>query len=266
VALRVGTFNLLHGLSLADGRADARTLTNAVRTLEADVLGLQEVDRGQPRSGLVDQTALVAEALGAKEWRFVPALHGTPGPERAWTAAADGDGDEGDGPSYGIGLVSRLPVRSWHVRRFPPAPLGAPLLVPGSRGLVHVPDEPRCALAAVLDGPAGPFTVVTAHLSFVPGWNLGQLRRVTRWATGLPAPRLLVGDLNVPGRVPARVTGWTRLARVPTYPSYRPRVQFDHALGHGLDGTRVEAMSSHAVGVSDHCALTVDLAMGDHPG
>ena len=47
--------------------------------IDADVIGLQEVDRFQPRSGGVDQTAVVADALGAEHWRFVPALHGTPG-------------------------------------------------------------------------------------------------------------------------------------------------------------------------------------------
>ena len=77
--MRVATFNLLHGQSLADGSVDQSALRAAAETLDGDVVGLQEVDRGQPRSQLVDQTAAVADALGASWWRFVPTLRGTPG-------------------------------------------------------------------------------------------------------------------------------------------------------------------------------------------
>ena len=167
----------------------------------------------QERSSLLDQTAVVADALGAAHWRFVPSLHGTPGPSPTWTTATEDDGALTEGPTYGVGLVSRLPVREWHVRRFAPAPVAMPLMVPGVKGLTRIPDEPRVALAAVLDGPRGPMTVVTAHLSFVPGWNVAQLRALTRWALALPGPRLLVGDFNLPGAVARMVSRWVQLAR-----------------------------------------------------
>ena len=253
--MRVATFNLLSGRGVPDGAVRTEDLRTAAVALDADVLGLQEVDRSQERSGGTDQTACVAEALGARWWRFAPALEGTPG--AAWSPSSTDDGEQVSGPSYGVGLASRLPVLSWGVRRFGPAPIGLPLLVPGRRGLTTVPDEPRVALAAVVEGPTGPFTVVTAHLSFVPGWNVRQLRAVSRWARSFPGPRLLVGDLNLPGALPGRITGWTQLARVPTYPSWRPRVQFDHVLAdHQATVTRVRAMR---LPVSDHCALAVDL-------
>jgi endonuclease/exonuclease/phosphatase family metal-dependent hydrolase len=254
--VRVATFNLLSGRSVTDGQVRAADLRDAAAALDADVVGLQEVDRAQERSGGVDQTALVAEALGARWSRFVPAVDGTPGD--AWTASSWDDGSLADGPGYGVALVSRLPVLSWRVRRFGPAPFGMPLLVPGSRGLTHVPDEPRVALAAVVQGPAGPLTVISAHLSFVPGWNVRQLRAISRWARSMPAPRLLLGDLNLPGAVPRLVTGWTQLARVPTYPSWRPRVQFDHVLTDAA--VSVDAARALPLQVSDHCALVVDLA------
>jgi endonuclease/exonuclease/phosphatase family metal-dependent hydrolase len=252
----VATFNLLSGRSLTDGVARPELLSEAAAQLDADVVGLQEVDRAQDRSGGADQAALVAAALGATAWRFVPALDGTPG--GTWTPSSADDGALTEGPSYGVALVSRLPVRSWRVRRFGPAPVGLPLLVPGNRGLTRVADEPRVAVAAVLEGPAGPFTVLTAHLSFVPGWNVRQLRAISRWAATLPAPRLLLGDFNLPGGVPRVVSGWTQLARVATYPSWRPRVQFDHVLA----DTPLQVAAAQAVRlpVSDHCALAVDLA------
>jgi endonuclease/exonuclease/phosphatase family metal-dependent hydrolase len=259
--LRVATFNLLHGLSPAEGRVSIAGLRAAASELDADVLGLQEVDRHQERSAAVDQTALVAAALGAAHWRFVPSLHGTPG-VAGWVAATGEDGQLPDGPSYGIGLVSRWPVRAWRVIRFPPAPISLPLLAPEGRRLIRVPDEPRLAMAAVLDGhgAAGkPMTVITAHLSFVPGWNVRQLHRIAQWARDLPRPRLLLGDLNLPGRIPPVISRWAQLARVPTYPAYRPKIQFDHVLGDGIGQAAVRYANAVPLRVSDHRALVVDL-------
>jgi endonuclease/exonuclease/phosphatase family metal-dependent hydrolase len=259
--LRIATFNLLHGRSLDHLHVEEAELRAAAAAIDADVVGLQEVDRLQDRSWSLDQTAAVADALGAAHWRFVPALHGTPGRSRTWTAAAQDDGALTHGPSYGVALVSRLPVLEWHVRRFGPAPVAMPLMVPGVKGLTRIPDEQRVALAAVVDGPRGPMTVVTAHLSFVPGWNVAQLRVLSRWALALPAPRLLVGDFNLPGAVSRVTSGWVQLARVATYPSYRPRVQFDHVFAHGIAVSAVRDVQAMRLPVSDHCALRVDLAL-----
>lgn len=264
--MRIATFNLLHGISPRTGRATEADLRGAVADLEADVVGLQEVDHGQDRSAGIDQTAVVADELAAPYWRFVPAVLGTPGPVRSWTAAADGEPLPGVA-SYGVGLVSRHPVRAWHVLRFPAAPGRVPLLVPGDRPrLARIPDEPRAAVAAVVQAPFGPVTVITAHLSFVPGFNIAQLRRLARWATNLPGPHLLIGDLNLPGLVPWLVTGWTPLARVPTYPAPRPRVQLDHVLGRGVGLETVRAVSARDRGISDHRALVVDLELAAAAG
>ena len=55
--MRLATFNLLNGRSLADGQVDLERLRDAVVALDADVLALQEVDRDQPRSHGADLTA-----------------------------------------------------------------------------------------------------------------------------------------------------------------------------------------------------------------
>ena len=259
--LRIATFNLLHGRSLEHPDVRESDLRDAAARIDADVVGLQEVDRLQGRSSSVDQTAVVAATLGAQHWRFVPALLGTPGSAMPWTQSSDDDGATTSGPTYGVGLVSRLPVREWRVRRFAPAPVSMPLMVPGIKGLPRIPDEPRVALAAVVDGPHGPMTVLTAHLSFVPGWNVAQLRALARWALTMPGPRLMAGDLNLPGAVPRLVSRWRQLARVATYPSYRPRVQFDHVLSHGISESAVRDVQALRLPVSDHCALVVDLAL-----
>ena len=92
------------------------------------MLALQEVDRGQSRSEHLDQTAVAADALGAKHHRFAAAVVGTPG-EVFRASLHDEDGV--DEPNYGIGLVSRYPVRSWRITRLRSAPVRSPVYVPG---------------------------------------------------------------------------------------------------------------------------------------
>ncbi|WBB53128.1 endonuclease/exonuclease/phosphatase family protein [Verrucosispora sp. WMMD573] len=258
--MRLATFNLLHGRSLTDGLVDPTRLTAAVAALDADVLALQEVDRDQSRSGNLDLTAIAAQALGAPEHRFAAAVVGTPGEKfRPLTHDDDGHGE----PCYGVGLISRHPVTHWRVTRLHPAPVRSPVYVPGpGGGLILLRDEPRVVLAAVLDTPHGPLTVAATHLSFVAGWNVRQLRQVIRALRALPAPRILLGDLNLPAWATRAVSGWHLLARRPTYPAAQPRVQLDHILAdrHGFDQLPpATAARTPLSTISDHRPLVVDL-------
>jgi endonuclease/exonuclease/phosphatase family metal-dependent hydrolase len=258
--VRLATFNLMHGRSLHDGRVDADRVRAAVAATDADVLGLQEVDRDQPRSGGLDLTALSAEALGVTDHhRFTAAIVGTPG--EAYRPALDDEDGMGT-PQYGVALVSRWPVRSWQATRLPGARVRSPVYVPGpGGGLVLLADEPRVLLAAVVESPVGVCTVATTHLSFVPGWNLRQLWAVLRVLRALPAPRVLLGDLNLPAAAVRALGGWRVLARTPTYPSPAPRMQLDHILRSGGDGVlpTVRQVSTPSVAVSDHRPLVVEL-------
>jgi endonuclease/exonuclease/phosphatase family metal-dependent hydrolase len=255
--VRLASFNLLSGRSLGDGRADADVLADAVRRLDADVLALQEVDRFQPRSFGVDQAAVAAAAMGARWHRFVPLVRGTPGTP-GWRpvppAPADGE------PCYGIALLSRHPVAQWHVLRLGRARGRYPVIVPTSPpNLVWIPDEPRAAVVAVLESPR--ITVGATHLSFVPGMNVLQLRRLRAAMVALPGPRVLVGDLNLPGGLPARVLGWRALVTGPTFPAPAPRLQIDHALADALPPHAERAPLITQLPLSDHRAVSVDVAL-----
>lgn len=269
--MRIASVNLLHGRSLTDGLVDTERMVRAVGELGASLIGLQEVDRNQHRSGNVDQTAVIAASMATVadhvSYRFVPAIVGEPGAR--WTAAAHDDplsGHDlasGDGlrAAYGIGLISLLPVDSWHVIRLPAAPVRSPILLPGTRRPMLLPDEPRVALVAVLRDGVAPFrTVATTHLSFVPGWNLRQLRRVFHALGGLPGPRVLLGDMNLPHAVVSRSSRrWTSLAAVPTYPGPDPRIQFDHVLTDAASVAAGASSSAVLMAISDHRALVTDL-------
>jgi endonuclease/exonuclease/phosphatase family metal-dependent hydrolase len=255
--VRLATFNLLHGRSLSDGTVHAERVAASVADLDADILGLQEVDRAQPRSGLLDLTAIAADALGAPVHRFAAAVVGTPG--ETWKPWASDD--DNTHPLYGIALISRWPVLRWQITQLPAAPVRSPVYIPKA-GLLLLKDEPRVMLAAVVQTPTGPITVATTHLSFVPGWNIRQLRAAVRALRTLPAPRILLGDLNLPAAAARTFSGWRPLARAATYPSPNPKAQLDHiladprgaaALGH------VTQVSAPQAGISDHRPLLVEL-------
>jgi endonuclease/exonuclease/phosphatase family metal-dependent hydrolase len=252
--VRLATFNILHGRSLADGRVDVNRFADAVKELDADLLALQEVDRDQPRSHLADLTAVAAGAMGAIDSQFAAAIAGTPG--ATWTAAT---GHEQPGAAaYGIALLSRYPVRQWQVVRMPTIPFRFPMWLPVPRKVMVVKEEPRAALVAVVDTPRGRLTVVNTHLSFVPGWNRVQLRRLRRDLTAFPGPLVLMGDLNMTPPTPAAVTGWRPLAEALTFPAAAPDRQLDHVLLRGEIGS-VTGTSAPELPLSDHRALVVDV-------
>lgn len=261
-ALRLGSFNLLSGRSLRDGSIDAERLVEAGGLLDVDVLAVQEVDRNQARSGGVDQAAVLARTLDATDHRFVAAVDGTPG-EPGWTPSFD-DGSAAAHAQFGVALISRLPVAEWHVLRLSPARGRFPLPIPSRPPRVlWLNDEPRVVVAAVLVEPR--ITIACTHLSFVPTTTVRQLARVRHWLARLPGPQILLGDLNLPGPVVRRVTGWTPLVSSPTFPSPAPRLQLDHVLAAGLPaGTRATGRVRQ-LPISDHRAVLVDLELPPHP-
>jgi endonuclease/exonuclease/phosphatase family metal-dependent hydrolase len=251
--MRLATFNILSGRSPADGRVDEARFSEAIAMLDADLLGLQEVDRNQPRSQHADLTALTAEAMGAAEHRFVAALAGTPG--SAWSVATGEE--QPDAAAYGVAFLSRYPVLGWEVVRLPPVPAPAPHLFHGRRLPDSVRDEPRVAVLARVDAPTGPLRVVTTHLTFLPWWNGRQLRLLLR-ALAAPdqGPLVLLGDLNMGRRPAERITGMRPLVTGPTFPAASPIVQIDHVLVHGdLAATGGPVR----LPVSDHRALVADV-------
>jgi len=251
--MRVATFNILHGRTVGDGVDPAR-LRECVRRLDPDILALQEVDCEQPRSARADLTALAADAMGAVAHRFVAAISGTPG--ATWMAAT---GDEQPGTAaYGIALLSRFPVDSWQVVRLPRIPLRFPMYLPGPNRVMIVDEEPRAAVIAQLQTPLGALTVANTHLSFVPGWNRRQLRRLINDLRGFPGPRLLTGDLNLTLPAVRRWSGMRPLAVAATFPATNPDRQLDHIL---TDDPRLRggAAGSEPMSISDHRPLVVDL-------
>ena len=86
------------------------------------------------------------------------------------------------------------------------------------------------------------------------------MRQLRTWLADLPRPLVLMGDFNLPGNLPARITGYTSLVKQATYPSMRPTAQLDHILADGLpDGAMPATAIVHRLHVSDHAAVSTDL-------
>ncbi len=248
--------NIQHGHPLVGDARSADRLAAAFRDVPGDLLALQEVDKGQSRSGRVDQTAVIAEALGFRWHRFAAAFAGSVRGLRRRPVPSDVPDDAG----YGVALLSRWPVSSWHVRPLRPGPArigraDSPL------GFQLRLDQPRVLLAAVVQAPSGPLTVGCTHLSVVPAVARRQLAECAWALRTLPGPHLLLGDLNLGPEDAAQVTGMSGLARARTYSASRPRRQIDHVLaGPGL---RAEGEpTTLRLPLSDHLALAVDVVPG----
>jgi endonuclease/exonuclease/phosphatase family metal-dependent hydrolase len=265
--VRLVSTNAASGRDRSTGAPDLERWAGAVAGLGADVVAVQEVDHLLPRSGEVDQTALLARRCAADgpPWaaRFAAAVHGTPGHRDTFgPAGATADDGVTTVASYGVALLSRHPVQAWWEHRFLPSRLRLPVpLPPGAPARVlWVPDEPRVALAAQVSTPGGDLTVVCTHLSFVPTRAVRQLRELVAWAADLPRPLVLLGDLNLAGRWPARTSGWTPLVHGRTYPAGRPRAQLDHVLLDDPAGAwRAGPGWTTEVGGSDHRAAVAEL-------
>jgi endonuclease/exonuclease/phosphatase family metal-dependent hydrolase len=97
-ALRVMTFNIRHGKGL-DDEVNLARIIEEIELTGADVIGLQEVDRHNPRSGFKDQVKELGEALGMY-WVFSPSLN------YGWM-------------QYGNALLSRYPITASEVTVLP---------------------------------------------------------------------------------------------------------------------------------------------------
>lgn len=251
--MRVATFNILNGRVPADQHVDPMGLADAVKSLDADILAMQEVDQNQHRSGFSDLTSVAAEAMDAPHHRFVAAIHGSPG--ATWVAST-GD-EQPDSAAYGVALLSRYPVKGWQVIRLEPVPFRVPMRFKGRRRPYLVTDEPRVAVVATIDSPLGECTVVATHLSFISWWNGRQLHQVVRGTVDSHEPVILMGDLNMGPDRAARATGMRSAASHPTYPVEGPREQIDHILVRGPLTTTDSG--APALPISDHRALWADV-------
>jgi len=273
--MRVISWNLLHGqkippTSSQDWQAEIVSAAKKVADeLQPNFIALQEVDYFQSRSDLTNQTKLVAQSMQLKYWAYLPTLIGTPGEK--WRSVKDlkssiiteSSLDKNPKASYGIALATNWPIKKLYVKKLGRSIVGMPLLIPKDNGkgvrFIYVKDEPRVALIAELENG---YTIATTHLSFVPGVNVFQLNKLSSYLKKLPGFALLTGDLNLPANLPSKLSGFKSLISQATYPSWKPKIQFDYIM---LRKSELKSISSikpikpSATGISDHTPIGVEI-------
>lgn len=218
--IRVATFNIRHGRRV-HGRVDIGRTARVAAAFEADVLALQEVDVRTVRAGFADQANRIAREMGATHV-FGPTMRRNTG-------------------RYGNALVVRGEIEEHRGVALP-----------------RRTREPRGAIVASVHVRGATLAVGATHLSTHRDEAVEQLEFVVARLVERPAPRVLLGDLNLGADVVRSIVEARGLALVehePTFPNERPRSTIDHIASTGIDlvGHEVRATPS-----SDHRALLVD--------
>lgn len=250
-----------------------------LREIDPDILLLQEVDKGQRRSGYLPQGKFLAQGLGLKYWRLGAAYSGAfigihRRPLHSTIPNTSG---------YGLALASRFPVKSWHYKRLGrarPAFVwgGQPwqgtamgLLAGLKSGLAALStvkfraEEQRVLLASRLNTPLGELAVGTTHLSTQVAAASAQTRRCwTSLAELNEKSFVLAGDFNLsPEQVREALIILGEDARpafhetAPTFRALRPVHKIDQVLGVGWEPQ--SPARALKLPVSDHRALIVDI-------
>ena len=273
--MRVISWNLLHGQKIPptnsqDWQAELVSAAKRVADeLQPNFIALQEVDYFQSRSELTNQTKLVAQSMQLKYWAYLPTLIGTPGEK--WRSVKDlknsiitqSSLDKNPKASYGIALATNWPIKKLYVKKLGRSIVGMPLLIPKDNGkgvrFIYVKDEPRVALIAELENG---YTIATTHLSFVPGVNVFQLNKLSSYLRKLPGLALLTGDLNLPANLPSTLSGFKSLISQATYPSWKPKIQFDYIMLRKSELksiSSIKPIKSTTTGISDHTPIGVEI-------
>ncbi|HET6763872.1 MAG TPA: endonuclease/exonuclease/phosphatase family protein [Longimicrobiaceae bacterium] len=162
----------IHAGKDAAGRESLGRVAELVRSTQADLVLMQEVDRNTQRSGPTDQPARLAELTG-----YSVAFGRTIGFQ---------------GGDYGVALLSRWPIQRDTL---------VPLTVTAPPGRTTEGREQRGVLMATIAAPGGPLAVLDTHLDHLGEdvWRIQEIAtvlRVARSAGEAGMPVLLGGDFN----------------------------------------------------------------------
>jgi len=249
VPLRVVTYNI-HAGAGADGVFDLDRQTAELRSLEADVIGLQEADRHwSARSEWRDLAGELAERLGmyvffAPIYSLDPAEPGGPRAE------------------YGVAVLSRhriVSAENHEITRLStqnPSPVPAPapgfgeVVVRVKGQLVHV---------------------YVTHLDYRPdpAVRVAQVADTRRIMAEDRGPKVLLGDFNAEPGAPELAPLWAELTDAdpgaPTFPAQDPVKRIDYVAVSKGGGPRGEVSVRRAwvpeSAASDHRAVVADLEL-----
>lgn len=231
VRLSVMSYNIHVGIGM-DKRLDLARVAEVIRRHRADLVGLQEVDRGVERTGRVDEVRELARLTGM-DYAFAHNL-------------------DYQGGQYGVAVLSRFPILAIDHRRY------ANRRERERRGFLRVEVE--------VGGRRLNF--VTTHLDYQ--WADGRVfetEQLLRALADVRGPLVVTGDFNEEPRVGAYemmlragfADGWSQEGAGLTYPADRPTKRIDYVFYRGLgDDVRAAAAVPDTL-ASDHRPVVVSL-------
>lgn len=157
--LRILAYNIHHGAG-NDEKLDLQRIADLIRSLDPDLVALQEVDNRTERTGRVDQAAELGR-LTRMAWAF-------------------GSFMDYEGGEYGMAVLSALPFAEVTNHRLPEGP------------------EPRSSLAIRVELPGGAGDLVFAGIHFyrTAEERMAQARRLLEVLEPEKGPVILAGDFN----------------------------------------------------------------------
>ncbi|MFI6860092.1 endonuclease/exonuclease/phosphatase family protein [Streptomyces sp. NPDC050421] len=250
VPLRVATYNI-HAGSGMDNVFDLDRQVAELRSLDADVIGLQEVDvHWGDRSQGRDLAAELAQRLGmqvsfAPIYSFDPATPGAPRRE------------------FGVAVLSRYRIVSAEnhdiTRLSTQDPNPVPALAPGfGEVVVRVKGVPVHVYATHLDYRGDPSVRIAqvADTRRIMAEDQEDERR--------PVHQILLGDFNAAPTAPELAPLWETLTDIepgaPTYPALNPVQRIDYVTV-SKDTVRVRDAAVAETLASDHRPVVADLLL-----
>jgi endonuclease/exonuclease/phosphatase family metal-dependent hydrolase len=232
--LRIATFNIKHAAPKDSYRGLPDQLADACRELDADILALQEVDVGVPRSQHADLARVAAEATGMAYYFAKARKHAYRG-------------------QYGNALLVRGSIADVEVVKLTGdhrhnVHLGRYLLKPLR--------EPRNAIVATAIVGGHRISVGTGHFAAEPLARQSQLTKAAARLVARPTPRVLLGDFNIPWPQAAEWLAPYGLTLADALtPGEPPADDIDHV---AVDGLAIERVEKKWLAISDHRAKIVD--------
>jgi endonuclease/exonuclease/phosphatase family metal-dependent hydrolase len=238
--LRLLTYNIHHGEGV-DRAIDLPRLAKVIRSVNPDLVALQEVDNKTGRTGRVDQAAVLGQLTGM---------------QHAFGSAMDFDGGQ-----YGVAILSRYPILGTKTHALPRISGAEPRAALEVRARIGEKGPEIIFIGTHFDHEGEQDRVASAqYLNSLHPNTEGQLGT---WFTADEPPMFLAGDLNAkPTSNAMRVlyrewTDPTADRTTPTFPCSKPEEEIDYILMRPKS-SQVSPGETKVVPepvASDHCPL-----------
>jgi len=232
--IRIVSYNIRHARGM-DGQVDVKRTGDVLARLGADLVALQEVDRGCRRSEKQDLPAVLARRL-SMAMRFAKFI-------------------DFEGGEYGLAVLSKYPIRQ-----------SRSIVLPRGEA------EPRWALEVVVqpEGSRTPVSFICLHLDWLDERvRTGQVEALQKALANTTRPVILAGDFNCrrtgkPLEM-LRAGGWNVLEKTDpkeTFPADKPEAEIDFVVIRGFDPAKTHSEVVAESTASDHRPVLATITLG----